>query len=413
MLFLKKNSYYFTAIPLIALLSCNACSAHVVKVEKAVKTVETSISSSKILTGADQTSKYLPLLKGKRVGLVLNQTAEINGVALVDTLKSLGVNIKAIFGPEHGFRGTADAGEKVANYTDKKTGFPVISLYGSKSAPTKEDLRNIDIVVFDIQDVGARFYTYTITMAKVMQACADNKIPMLILDRPNPNGDLIDGPILEDKFKSGVGMHPIPIAHGLTNGEFAQMINGEGWLTNGAKCELKIIKNANYAHDLEYILPEKPSPNLPNNRSIYLYPSLCLFEGTAISQGRGTTFPFQVLGSPLLKGKYEFSFTPKSINGMSKNPPLENQICYGIDFRKVDIQKLRNAKQLDLKILINFYQAYPDKANFFTPFFNKLAGNDVLMQQVKDGKTEAEIRASWKKGLDDYKTMRRKYLLYN
>lgn len=414
MLGLKNRGYYLSFLPLLALLSCNSCSARVLEAgQPAEKITSTETSKQKIMTGADQTEKYLPLLKGKRVGLVINQTAEINGVALVDTLKSLGVNIKAIFGPEHGFRGTADAGEKVGNYTDKKTGFPVISLYGAKSAPSKEDLKNIDLVVFDIQDVGTRFYTYTITMAKVMQACADNKVPMMILDRPNPNGSLIDGPILESKFKSGVGAHPIPIAHGLTTGEFAQMVNGEGWLTNGVKCDLTIIKNANYSHEMEYILPEKPSPNLPNNRSIYLYPSLCLFEGTNISQGRGTTFPFQVLGSPLLKGKYEFSFIPKSIDGMSKNPPLENQVCYGIDFRKMDLQKLKNAKQLDIKILLDLYQAYPDKANFFTPFFNKLAGNDVLMQQIKAGKTEAEIRSSWQADLDAYQTMRKKYLLYN
>ncbi|HTN21196.1 MAG TPA: DUF1343 domain-containing protein [Pelobium sp.] len=414
MLGFKNIRFYFLLLPLFGLLSCNSCKANVPPSEKiSVKKTEHETPKTKILTGAEQTAKYLPLLKNKKVGLVVNQTAEINGVPLVDTLKSLGIAIKAVFGPEHGFRGTADAGEKIGNYIDEKTGFPVISLYGAKSAPSKEDLKNIDVVVFDIQDVGARFYTYTITMAKVMQACADNKVPLIVLDRPNPNGDLTDGPILNPKFKSGVGMHPIPIAHGLTNGEFAQMVNGEGWLNNGAKCDLTIIKNANYSHAMEYILPVKPSPNLPNNRSIYLYPSLCLFEGTKTSQGRGTTFPFQVLGSPLLKGKYSFAFTPKSIEGMSKNPPFENQACYGIDFRKANEQELKNAKQLNIKLLIDFYQAYPDQANFFTPFFNKLAGNDVLMQQIKTGKTEDEIRASWKKDLDAYKLMRKKYLLYN
>ncbi|WP_017259175.1 exo-beta-N-acetylmuramidase NamZ family protein [Pedobacter arcticus] len=414
MLGLKNRTTYFLLFPLITLLSCNSCSAGVLtQTQPKTTSISGETINGKILTGADQTSKYLPLLKGKRVGLVINQTAEINGVALVDTLKSMGIAIKAIFGPEHGFRGTADAGEKVGNYIDKKTGFPVISLYGAKSAPSKEDLKNIDIMVFDIQDVGARFYTYTITMAAVMQACADSKVPLIILDRPNPNGGLIDGPILDPKFKSGVGMHAIPIAHGLTNGEFAQMVNGQGWLKNGVKCDLTVIKNENYNHNMTYILPVKPSPNLPNNRSIYLYPSLCLFEGTNISQGRGTEFPFQVLGSPLLKGKYKFSFTPKSIDGMSKNPPLENQVCYGIDFRTVDEQKLKDAKELDLKLLIDLYQAYSDKPNFFNSFFNKLAGNNVLMQQIKSGKTEAEIRASWKTDLDAYKLMRKKYLLYN
>lgn len=368
--------------------------------------------NSSILTGADQTEKYIPLLKGKKIGLVVNQTAEINGVPLVDSLKSLGINIKAIFGPEHGFRGDADAGEKVGNYIDHKTGFPVVSLYGAKQAPSKEDLKDIDLMIFDIQDVGARFYTYTITLARVMQACADNNVPLLILDRPNPIGNLVDGPILDPKFKSGVGIHPIPIAHGLTVGEFAKMINGEKWLINGAQCKLNIIKIANYNHAKEYILPVKPSPNLPNNLSIYLYPSICLFEGTVLSQGRGTTFPFQVLGHPQLKGKYDFSFTPVSIAGMSKNPPLENQLCYGIDFRKMDTESIRKQKGLNIQLLIDLYQQYPDKGSFFTPFFNKLAGNEVLMQQIKDGKTEKEIRESWAAGLGNYKEKRKAYLLY-
>ena len=379
-----------------------------------VMNTATGLANTKdsILTGADQTAKYLPILKGKKVGLVINQTAEIDGVLLVDTLKNLGVDIKAIFGPEHGFRGDADAGEKVGNYIDAKTGLQVISLYGAKQAPSKEDLKDIDILVLDIQDVGARFYTYTITLSKVMQACADQKVPLLILDRPNPNGNLIDGPILDSKFKSGVGMHPIPISHGLTIAEFAKMVNGEKWLSNGVQCDLKFINIANYNHTKSYTLPVKPSPNLPNQLSIYLYPSLCLFEGTALSQGRGTTYPFQVLGHPLFKGIYDFSFTPKSISGMSKNPPLENQVCFGIDFRKLDYKSIKNQKILNLKLLIDLYQRYPDKANFFNPFFNKLAGNDILMQQIKDGKTEKEIRASWEPKLSAFKTLRKKYLLY-
>ncbi len=400
-------------VPIVLILG-NTCNAsNNTGTTQAAQQSKAEEVKSKILTGADQTEKYIPLLKGKRIGLVINQTAEINETPLVDSLKAFGINIKAIFGPEHGFRGTADAGEKVGNYIDSKTGFPVISLYGAKQAPSKEDLENIDLMVFDIQDVGARFYTFTITMARVMQACADNKVPLLILDRPNPIGNLVDGPILDPKFKSGVGMHRIPIAHGLTVGEFAQMINGEGWLKDGVKCDLQIIKVANYSHEMEYILPVKPSPNLPNNLSIYLYPSICLFEGTAISQGRGTLFPFQVLGSPLLKGKYDFTFTPVSIDGMSKNPPLENQLCYGIDFRKQNQENIRKQQQLDLKILIDLYAAFPDKEHFFTPFFNKLAGNDVLMQQIKDRKSEKEIRASWEPGLSEYKAKRKKYLLYN
>lgn len=408
----RKLNKLFFFLPLL-LVASNGCGANQNKVKnEQVETYQISQKNDGILTGADQTEKYIPLLKGKKIGLVINQTAEINGVPLVDSLKSLNINIKAIFGPEHGFRGDADAGEKVGNYKDQKTGFPVISLYGAKQAPSKEDLKDLDLVIFDIQDVGARFYTYTITLDRVMQACADNKVPLLILDRPNPNGNLIDGPILDPKFKSGVGMHPIPISHGLTVGEFAKMINGEKWLKNGAQCALNIIKVANYNHAKAYILPVKPSPNLPNNLSIYLYPSICLFEGTAISQGRGTNFPFQVLGHPKLKGIYEFSFTPISIQGMSKNPPLENQLCYGIDFRKMDLESIRKQKELNLKLLLNLYQQYPEKASFFTPFFNKLAGNDILMQQIKDGKTEKEIRASWKKGLDNYKERRKNYLLY-
>lgn len=377
------------------------------------KEISESKPVKKILTGADQTEQYIPLLKGKKVGLVINPTAQINGISLADTLQSRGVDIKAIFGPEHGFRGDADAGEKVGNYIDKKLGLPVISLYGQKHAPTKEDLKGIDMLVFDIQDVGVRFYTYTITMAYVMQACADNNIPMMILDRPNPNGLLIDGPILDPKFKSGVGMHKIPIAHGLTIAEFAQMVNGENWLEKGKKCDLQIIKLKNYAHGDRYPLPVKPSPNLPNELSIYLYPSLCMFEGTVISQGRGTTYPFQVLGHPLLKGKYHFSFTPVSIPGMSKQPPLENQVCYGIDFRNTNMEKLRKEHQLNLQVILDLYKDFPEKEKFFTPFFNKLAGNDILMQQIKDEKTEQEIRKSWAEGLNNYKKTRSKYLLYN
>ncbi len=411
MVLIKKLSSFLLLIPL-SVIACNGCGMKRVKQDAGIRSSNLPVHTTKILTGADQTEKYLPILKGKKIGLVVNQTAEIDGVPLVDSLKSLGVDIKAIFGPEHGFRGDADAGEKVGNDVDIKTGFPVISLYGAKQAPSKEDLKDIDLVVFDIQDVGARFYTYTITMTRVMQACAENKVPLLILDRPNPNGDVVDGPILQPGFKSGVGMNPIPIAHGLTVGEFAQMANGEGWLKNGIKCDLSIVEVANYKHSMEYILPVKPSPNLPNNLSIYLYPTLCLFEGTVMSEGRGTTFPFQVLGHPLLKGKYDFTFTPVSMDGMSKNPPLENQLCYGIDFRKMNIEHIRKEKQLDIQLLMDIYRQFPDKEHFFTSFFNKLAGNQLLMQQIKDGASEADIRASWQPALDDYQTKRKKYLLY-
>jgi uncharacterized protein YbbC (DUF1343 family) len=392
----------------IILLTLIFCFVYQVSTAQSIKTKR----ERNIITGANQTEKYVPQLLKKRVALLVNQTGEINGVQLVDTLKKRGVDIKVIFGPEHGFRGDADAGEKIGNYIDSKTNIPVVSLYGSKEAPSLQDLKNIDVLVFDIQDVGVRFYTYSITLFKVMQACADAKIPILILDRPNPNANLIDGPIMETAFKSGVGANPIPIAHGLTMGEFALMVNGQKWLKNGIQCKLKIIKNEYYNHWKSYTLPVKPSPNLPNKLSIYLYPSLCLFEGTAISLGRGTLFPFQVIGHPLLKPIYNFSFTPKSIAGMSKKPPLEDQECFGIDFRKLDEEKIRTRKQIDLALLIKIYQQYPDKENFFNPFFNKLAGNGLLIQQIKSGKTEKQIRDSWEPALKAYKIMRKKYLLY-
>lgn len=404
---MKKIIWILILAPLV-IYNCNAKNSK----QNTSKKIGKASHAKLIGTGASQTAKYLPILVNKRVALVVNQTAQINGLPLVDTLKKLGVNITTIFGPEHGFRGNADAGEKVNNNVDEKTGIPVISLYGAKEAPSKGDLKNIDILVFDIQDVGARFYTYSITLFKVMQACADANVTLMVLDRPNPNGNLIDGPILDPALKSGVGANPIPIAHGLTMGEFALMVNGQKWLKNGAQCKLQIIKNTNYNHWMPYILPVKPSPNLPNNLSIYLYPSLCLFEGTVISMGRGTLYPFQIIGHPLLKSTYNFSFTPTSIVGMSKKPPLENQLCFGIDFRNTNPDIIRNCKQIDLALFIKIYQQYPDKENFFNPFFNKLAGNAQLMQQIKNGNTETEIRATWQPQLTAYKTMRKKYLLY-
>lgn len=403
-------------ILLINCFGCN-CNSQIANVNSSKQNSKTKQFFDKkqikpIETGASQTHNYVPKLRNKKIGLLVNQTAQINGVLLVDTLKKLGLNITTIFGPEHGFRGNADAGEKVGNYTDEKTGIPVISLYGAKDAPTTNDLKNIDVLVFDIQDVGTRFYTYTITLFKVMQACADANLDLIILDRPNPNAHLIDGPVLNMAFKSGVGANPIPIAHGLTIAEFALMVNGQKWLKNGVQCKLEIIKNNNYNHWLPYNLPVKPSPNLPNNLSVYLYPTLCLFEGTSLSMGRGTLFPFQVLGHPLLNNTYNFTFTPISIVGMSKNPPLINQKCYGIDFSKTKLETLKNRKIIDLALLLKIYNQYPDKENFFNSFFNKLAGNATLMQQIKSGKSEVEIRATWQPQLKAYKAMRKNYLLY-
>ena len=372
-----------------------------------------------IKTGAEQTEKYLLILKGKRVAIVANQTSVVGKTLLVDSLKSLKINVVKIFGPEHGFRGTASAGAIVADSFDAKTGIREISLYGKKSKPSKADLADVDLVIFDIQDVGARFYTYINLLAKVMEACAENSKELIILDRPNPNGFSIDGPILDMKLKSGIGMFPIPITHGMTIGELAGMYNGEGWLANRMKCKFTVVPVANYSHNMEYELPVAPSPNLNTQQSILLYPSLCLFEGTIISQGRGTRFPFTVLGNPDLKEKYSFSFTPISIKGMSETPLHQNKTCYGLDLRKYDTRIFRKTGQINLSWLIEMYQAYPFKAKFFDfkqssqmGNFDNLAGVVSLKQQIIAGKTETEIRKSWEPGLFEFKQMRQKYLLY-
>ncbi|WP_027302848.1 exo-beta-N-acetylmuramidase NamZ family protein [Rudanella lutea] len=370
-------------------------------------------------TGADQVSRYLPYLKGKRIGMVVNQTSIIGNKPSVDSLVSLGVNVVSIFGPEHGFRGNASNGAKVDDSVDPKTGIPIISLYGKNKKPSKEQLDKIDLLVYDIQDVGCRFYTYINTLDHVMEACAENGKELLILDRPNPNGYLVDGPMLEDHLHSGIGMHRIPIAHGMTIGEFARMINGEGWLPNKMQCKLNIIKVANYTHDTPYVLPVAPSPNLNTPQSILLYPSVCLFEGTIISQGRGTYIPFTVLGAPALKGQYSFSFKPVSIKGMKEAPLHQDTECYGLDLRQYDTAQLRRSKQLNLQWLMELYKAYPDKARFFDMSqsreignFDKLAGTENLKKQIIAGTPEAEIRKSWEPGLSAYKAMRKKYLLY-
>lgn len=373
----------------------------------------------KIKTGADQTEQYLPYLQGKRIGMVVNPTSVIGTSASVDVLKARGVNIVKIFGPEHGFRGDASAGIKVDDSFDAKTGIPAISLYGKHNKPSKEDLANVDLMIFDIQDVGVRFYTYINTLQYVMEACAENNKELLILDRPNPNGFYVDGPILDPKLKSGIGVNPIPIVHGLTIAEYAQMLNGEGWLAKGVKCRLKIIKVANYTHGMNYELPVKPSPNLNTQQAIMLYPSLCLFEGTIISQGRGTYFPFTVLGNPDLKGKYTFSFTPKSIKGMSETPLHQDKASYGLDLRKYNTDKFKKTGKINLGWLIEFYKAYPDKEKFFDftqsnqmGNFDKLAGTFDLKKQIIEGKSEQEIRDSWEPALSQYKIMRKKYLIY-
>ncbi|MCL4165592.1 UNVERIFIED_CONTAM: hypothetical protein GTU68_050877, partial [Idotea baltica] len=315
------------------------------------------------------------------------------------------VSVKKIFAPEHGFRGKADAGELVKDNLDPDTGIPVISLYGKNKKPTAEMLSGLDVVIFDIQDVGTRFYTYISSMHYMMEACAKYKVKMIVFDRPNPN-DYIDGPILDMKFQSFVGMHPIPVVHGLTVGELAKMINGEGWLEGGIKCDLEVIAMKNYTHGDRYDLPIKPSPNLPNMQSIKLYPSLCFFEGTKMSIGRGTLFPFQVIGySEAQFGS--FTFTPESIDGMAKYPKLEGKLCYGVDLRKADVPD-----KLDLSFVVSFYNKWNNEEAFFIKFFNTLAGTDVLKKQIESGMTEEEIRQSWQQGLDDYKSLRKSYLLY-
>lgn len=362
---------------------------------------------SPIITGAAQLDILLPKLKSQRVALLVNHTSKLGKTHLVDTLLKTGITIQKIFSPEHGFRGTADAGEQVKDGVDPSTNLPVVSLYGNNKKPTAEQLADVDIVIFDLQDVGARFYTYIGSMHYLMEACAQQKKKLIILDRPNPNGSYVDGPLLDMSLKSFVGMHPVPIVHGMTVGEYAQMINGQGWLEGKVICDIDIIKMKNYTHATQYSLPVKPSPNIANDQTVALYPSTCLFEGTTLSVGRGTEHPFEWIGHPDLKNQ-PFQFTPMSIQGMAKNPPHENKVCYGINLEKEKVKK-----DVSLKHLISLYKQFPDKEKFFIPFFDKLVGNKMVREQIKQGMSEAQIKATWKKDLEQYKKMRAKYLLYN
>lgn len=363
--------------------------------------------------GAEQTQLYLPSLAGKRVALVVNHTSVMRNHSgsvthLADSLQQLGVNLRLIFAPEHGFRGTASAGEHVANGIDTKTHLPLISLYGNNKKPTPSQLKDVDVVIFDIQDVGARFYTYTSTMHYVMEACAENNKEFIVLDRPNPNGHYVDGPVLDKAFSSFVGLNAIPIVHGCTVGELARLINGEGWLKNGIRCKLNVVTCLNYRHSKRYSPPIAPSPNLPNLQAILLYPSLCLFEGTEISVGRGTDTQFQVVGSPVTRAN-AYTFTPEDKDG-AVNPMHEGKKCYGLDLTTIDAKK----QGFTLKYLLDFYQKSPNKATFFTSpaFFDKLAGTDSLRKEIMAGKTEAQIRSQWINALNQYKQIRAKYLLY-
>ncbi|MDX1761154.1 MAG: DUF1343 domain-containing protein [Christiangramia sp.] len=368
--------------------------------------------SKEIVTGANRTEAYLELIRNKKVGLVGNQTSIIrtrNGdyKHLVDSLLALDIDIKKVFAPEHGFRGTADAGEIVKDGIDTKTGLPVVSLYGSNKKPSEEALEDIEIMIFDIQDVGARFYTYISSLHYLMEACAENGIPLIVMDRPNPNGHYIDGPILETEYKSFVGMHPVPVVHGMTIAEYAQMINGEKWLKDGIQCELKLVEMENYDHSKSYSLPVKPSPNLPNDKSINLYPSLCFFEGTNVNAGRGTNMQFQVFGSPFLdKSFFDYSYTPESKAGATNPKHLETK-CYG-----KDLSNSNHLNSLNLEWLLDAYNHTKNKDEFFNSFFTKLAGTKKLQQQIESGITSEEIKISWKKGLTEYSQTRKKYLLY-
>ncbi|WP_185816932.1 exo-beta-N-acetylmuramidase NamZ family protein [Hymenobacter metallilatus] len=364
-------------------------------------------AASSLKMGAEQFDKYLPLLKGKRVAVVVNQTARVGKAFLVDTLLAKGVGVQVIFGPEHGFRGEAADGATIKDGKDARSGLPALSLYGATKKPTPEMLKDIDVLVFDIQDVGARFYTFISTMHYVMEAAAEQNKQVIILDRPNPNGWYVDGPVLEPAFKTFVGMHPIPVVHGLTVGELARMINGEKWLAGGRQCQLTVIPVAGYTHSTRYDLPERPSPNLPTPHSVALYPSLCLFEGTDVSVGRGTAMPFEVIGAPTQPSTRPFSFTPTPNSG-STSPPQNGKRCYGQDLRQVgDVG-------FTLKYLLDYYQQSTNKEKFFLSDrgFDRLIGNATVRQQIMAGKSEAEIRQGWEPGLTAYKTMRKKYLLY-
>src|ERR1700722_11916103 len=405
-----------------------------------------STAEASIRTGADQLDQYLPLLQGQSVAVFANPTSMVGDAHLIDTLLSKGIHIKKIFSPEHGFRGDADAGATVGNATDPRTGIPVISLYGARTKPTAADLADVDVLLYDIQDVGVRFYTYISSMQRFLEAAIENNRPLIILDRPDPNGSYVDGPVLDTRFRSFVGMQPIPVVYGMTIGEYARLLVGEQWLDPAVTTQLNtihainqsadridsimraqqkrpvnihlngfrliVIPCLNYTHKSRYVLPVRPSPNLPNMQSVYLYPSLCLFEGTAVSLGRGTSKPFQQFGSPSSpQGPY--SFTPESTPG-AHNPPLLGQLCYGVDLSQVNVTK-ETGNRWSLKWILKAYSLYPDKAHFFNgngSSFDRLAGTAILEEQIRQGLTEEEIRKSWEPALSNFKKIRKKYLIY-
>ena len=360
-------------------------------------------------TGAEQTERYLPLLEGKRVGILTNHTGMVGRTHLVDTLLALGIDIRVVFAPEHGFRGDADAGESIGNYKDRKTGIDVLSVYGKNKRPQDSVMQKLDVLVFDIQDVGLRYYTYLSSMHYLMEACAANGKELVVLDRPNPNGFYVDGPVLESRHRSFVGMHPIPVVHGMTLGELARMIDGEGWLGEGVHCTTRVIPCANYTHRTRYELPVKPSPNLPNMRAVYLYPSLCFFEGTPVSLGRGTDFPFQVYGHPRMSG--DFAFTPRS-NAGAKNPPLKDQPCKGTDLRRYPSDERIWEAGVDLTYVIEAYRMLDMGEKFFTPMFDKLTGTNYVREMILRGEDARAIRERWQNDVTEFKKRRKPYLLY-
>jgi uncharacterized protein YbbC (DUF1343 family) len=420
-----KNTFLFISILLI-LVGCSTTKNNVdSNINKTLHHSGTTLKEGKFKTGAENFESYLPLLKNKRVGIVTNQagiirkinvisralpentTLETTNESLVDFLIEQNINLQKIYAPEHGFRGTADAGELILDGKDTKTNLPIISLYGNNKKPKPEQLEEIDILVFDLQDVGARFYTYISSLHYVMEACSENNIPLLVLDRPNPNGTIIDGPILEKEHTSFVGMHEIPVLHGMTIGEYAKMINGEKWLKDSLQCDLKVAPCLNYSHEMKYSLPVKPSPNLPNDQSINLYASLCFFEGTNVSVGRGTEKQFQIYGSPFLpESKFDFSFTPQPNFG-AKDPVHNGKVCFG-----EDLTEIKKVNRLELKWLLKAYENTSDKTVFFNDFFTKLAGTKKLREQIEAGMTEKEIRKTWQEGLEQFKEVRKKYLIY-
>ncbi len=394
----KKVLSKFILTAFLLFIGCSVCLSQIVY-------------DNDIRCGAQQTERYVPILKHQNVALCVNQTSMVGQTHLLDTLLRLGIKVKKIFCPEHGFRGETEAGKHISNQIDKQTGLPIVSLYGDNKKPTKEQLQDIEIIIFDIQDVGARFYTYISTLTLLMEAAAENDKTVLVFDRPNPNGYWVDGCVLKPEYQSFVGMHGVPINHGMTIAEYARMVNGEKWLTGNRSCKLLWVKVEKYTHAMRYQLPINPSPNLSSMAAIYLYPSLCLFEGTPMSVGRGTNMPFCLLGYPNFPIK-DTIFVPQNIAGVATNPPCLGKQCNGYNLKKWAEDSLQCKNYIDIDLLINVYNNFAEKDKFFAPFFNKLAGNATLAQQIKEGKTSNQIRQSWQADLQKFLKIRKKYLLY-